>query len=249
MTIAEKLVTVAENTPKVFDAGKQAAYDAFWDLYQLSGNRYMWACAFSGSGWNKDTFYPKYNIVAQPYSLNMMFAFFGYPNGYAPLEPFDLEARLEECGVIMDLSKGTSTTHMFQEANISVVPELDFSNFGTLGYLCNNSKIQTFRKIKVSEKTKFTSNFNGCAALTNITFEGVIGQNGLDLQWSTKLSADSITSIINCLSTTTTGLTVTLSQAAVDAAFESSDGSNDGTGSEEWSRLVTIRNNWNISLV
>ena len=39
MSIAEKLVTVAENEQKVYDAGKQAEYDAFWDNYQVYGNR------------------------------------------------------------------------------------------------------------------------------------------------------------------------------------------------------------------
>ena len=39
MSIAEKLTTVAENVPKVYEAGKKAEYDAFWDKYQNNGKR------------------------------------------------------------------------------------------------------------------------------------------------------------------------------------------------------------------
>ncbi len=37
MSIAEKLQLIAENEQKVFDAGKQAEYDAFWDGFQSYG--------------------------------------------------------------------------------------------------------------------------------------------------------------------------------------------------------------------
>ena len=37
MSVADKLTTIVENEQKVYDAGKQAAYDWFWDRYQLDG--------------------------------------------------------------------------------------------------------------------------------------------------------------------------------------------------------------------
>lgn len=64
-----------------------------------------------------------------------------------------------------------------------------------------------------------------------------------------KLSKPSITSIINCLSTTTSGLTVTLSKTAVNNAFETSEGVADGSTSQEWLNLVATKTNWTISLV
>ena len=39
MSIADKLTTIAENEQKVFDAGKQAEYDEFWDSFQSKGTR------------------------------------------------------------------------------------------------------------------------------------------------------------------------------------------------------------------
>ena len=39
MSIAEKLQQIAENEQNVYDAGKKAQYDEFWDNYQNKGNR------------------------------------------------------------------------------------------------------------------------------------------------------------------------------------------------------------------
>ena len=50
------------------------------------------------------------------------------------------------------------------------------------------------------------------------------------------------------LSTTTTGLTVTFSKTAVDKAFETAEGANDGSTSPEWLALVATRPNWGIGL-
>ena len=72
MSIAEKLVTVAENQQKVFDAGKKAEYDRFWDAFQDYGNRTVYTNAFCYDGWNDEIYNPKYTI--RPTSCNTMFA-------------------------------------------------------------------------------------------------------------------------------------------------------------------------------
>ena len=64
MSIADKLYTVAENQQKVFDAGKKAEYDAFWDGYQQKGNRVSYAVCFAGAAWNDEVYNPKYPIVS-----------------------------------------------------------------------------------------------------------------------------------------------------------------------------------------
>ena len=106
---------------------------------------------------------------------------------------------------------------------------------------CNN--LHTIPKLIVKSTTTYTTPFTNCAALENITIEGTIGQNGFDVQYSTKLTKASITSIINALSITTSGLTVTLSATAVNNAFE---GGSTGT---EWLTLKATKSNWDISLV
>ena len=37
MSIADKLRLIANNVQKVFDGGRKAEYDAFWDSFQKNG--------------------------------------------------------------------------------------------------------------------------------------------------------------------------------------------------------------------
>ena len=118
------------------------------------------------------------------------------------------------------------------------------------GIFSNAKQLKTIRKIVLTSTTPISSNmFSNCTALENLTVEGVIGQNGFNVQSSSLLSRASIISIINALSTTTSGLTVTLSRAAVNSAFETSDGAADGSTSAEWSAIIGARSNWTISLI
>jgi exopolysaccharide biosynthesis predicted pyruvyltransferase EpsI len=100
---------------------------------------------------------------------------------------------------------------------------------------CTN--LVTIPSITVRESNTFSSWFNSCEKLQNVTFMGTIG-NSINLQWS-PLSKASIESIVGCLSTTTSGLSVTLAQTAVDATFTD----------EEWATLANTRPNWTINLV
>jgi hypothetical protein len=114
--------------------------------------------------------------------------------------------------------------------------------FGT----CEN--LVTIRKLIVEEKTSFTMAFDSCTSLENIVIEGTIGQNGFDVSWS-PLSKASLVSIVNALSSTTTGLTVTLRLDAVKKAFETSEGANDGMTSDEWLQLIATKPNWTINTI
>lgn len=60
MSIADKLTTIAENAEKVFDAGKTAEYDTFWDSFQRNGNKSSYWGAFAF--WKDDIYKPKYTI-------------------------------------------------------------------------------------------------------------------------------------------------------------------------------------------
>jgi hypothetical protein len=69
--------------------------------------------------------------------------------------------------------------------------------------------------------------FEKAQNLTHCIFQGEIAI-ALDLHWSTLLDKESILSFVNALSTTKSGLTTTLSLTAVNKAFETSEGVNDG---------------------
>lgn len=64
MSIAEKLTTVAENVPKVYEAGQQAERDNFWDVFQNKGRANGYIYAFSYNRFSDKTYNPTYNIVA-----------------------------------------------------------------------------------------------------------------------------------------------------------------------------------------
>ena len=138
----------------------------------------------------------------------------------------------------------------FLNSKVTRIPQLDFRHLGiNNGHSAfASSAITTVDKILVSETNKFSTNmFLDAVNLTSLTFEGVIGNN-LDLHWSTSLSKDSITNIVNTLSTTTTvRLTLTLSMEAVNKAFESQPGANDGTETDAWFALIDERLGWSIS--
>jgi hypothetical protein len=62
MTIAEKVLRAKSDFDEVYEAGKQAEYDAFWDELQDFGERPHYAYAFAFSGWNDKNYNPKYSI-------------------------------------------------------------------------------------------------------------------------------------------------------------------------------------------
>ena len=188
--IAEKLQVIAENEQRVFDAGKKTEWDNFWDAYQYNGKRIGYFCAFSGIGWNDKTFKPKYNMAVKGSALEM----------FMYCEVTDIVKSLNECGVTLDFSNADSCKNLFVYSKTKALPVLNFSksnNAEQFVMQCRN--LVTIEKIISNENLVFKNNaFKDCTALTNITFEGVIGQS-LDMSYSTALLVDSMKSIISCL--------------------------------------------------
>ena len=145
-----------------------------------------------------------------------------------------------------------NSMNAFGQSEVVRIGEVDLS-VGTGNYwqgtFAQCTKLHTIEKLVLSEKVYPLSSFVNCYELENLTIEGIIGQNDFNVQWSTKLSKESIISIINALSVTTSGLTVTLSKTAVNNAFETAKGNADGSTSEEWAALIATKQNWTISLV
>lgn len=67
------------------------------------------------------------------------------------------------------------------------------------------SNLKTIPCITTNATTSFSSTFNGCSALENITFDGVIGKTGISFSGCPLLTHDSLMSIINALETKTSG--------------------------------------------
>ena len=263
MTVAEKLTKIAKNEQKVYEAGydsgyteginkggyadgfeegKKAEYDAFWDAFQNYGNRNTYNYAFFQ--WGADTVHPKYKVVpTDASSLNQTFC----------------ESKLKKIeSAYFDFSQRPSGTYDANSAyfTCNACKELeeieDIGLFDSFKYCATFSwspKLHTIAKIRVAESTLFNGAFTGCAKLKNITIEGTIGQNGLDFSACKELSADNIINIIEHLSLTASGKTLTLSKAAVDKAFEESEGANNGSQTQDWEYWYGTKQTWTISLV
>lgn len=241
MSIAEKLTTIAENMREVHEAGKKSQYDEFWDAYQQNGTRTDYGYAFYHMhlGWNK-IFYPKYDI--KPTNASSMFQ-------YSTMSDFNLKERLEECGKVLDFSKVTSCSSCFNYANLTELPELNLTSLTSIPMMFYASNIIAIDKIilKSDGSQTFSSTFSNYTALENVVFEGVIGNN-ITLNTLTKLTKQSITSIINALSASTSGSTVTFSATAINNAFgiDVDDVSTYPEGSEFYN-LRNTKLNWNFS--
>lgn len=234
---------ISEGIEQGKEIGAQAEYDKLWNGVQNYGNRTNYEYAFFGESWNDNTFYPKYDmILGEGWSATSMFR-------TSPIA--NLKQRLEECGVRLDTSKCQAFNTVFYSSQILVIPTIDMSNaeYGTDGCFVNCWSLTTIEKIIFSEKTLIEKMFTNCGELQEVIFEGVIAKNGLDLQWSTKLSKASWQSIIGVLSANTSGLSMTGSLASVNKAFETSEGANDGSTSTEWLNLIATKPNWTIKLV
>ena len=152
MSITDKLVVIAENEQKVYDAGykkgkqeggdteaaynqgvedgKKAEYDAFWDAYQENGGRTVYGYAFAGNGWKTEVFSPKYNI--SPSSAAYMFTgFYGNRIGdvnYDIETGVNLDNVLNNLNVSLDFSNCTDFTSAFFQAHIRTLGTIDMSS-------------------------------------------------------------------------------------------------------------------------
>lgn len=218
-----------------FEAGKKAEYDAFWDAFQNFGDKRRYNYAFLGNGWTNETFNPKYPIIVEG-DASYMFDGCG-------LEDFDFV----EKGITLDLSGTNSLTYAFRSCwGIKRLGTIDCSGCSDLNRLFYSCRVETIDNFVVHESLSYSSTFAYTGKLVNLTISGVIGKKGFDVSACTLLSKASIENIINHLSTTTSGLTVTLSTVAVNKAFETSEGANDGVESAEWKTLKETKSNWNI---
>lgn len=233
---------VEEVYQKGVSDGEKSEYDRFWDNAQNYGEVSNNFCInlFSGKTWNDNTFKPKYNIKANGRADNL----------FAQTRITDLKSILEKQKVTLDMSECTNFYQFFYYSDVTKIPTIDASNATSLHAFCETTKkLEQIDKLIVTSKiTTAQYAFYNCLALKRVIFEGELCCGNLNMQYSTLLDKESLTSIVNTLSASTTGLTVTLSLVAVNNAFETSTGLADGSTSQEWLDLVATKSNWTIAL-
>ena len=238
------------------EAGKKSEYDAFWDAQQLNGNRREYSYFGAGVYIPSDIWLnPKYPFVLENTANNFMRDFntavsasYGGPGGHRA--PTDLS------GWEIDASSATESTDFFYNASVKNI-NVDLSNSNSLirAFCGSNRGLVNNITVKVSEKCAsfsqafyYNVNANYCTDVVRFAEGSVIAAGNLNLSYC-RQSKESLASVINALSYTTTGLTVTLRLAAVNTAFETSAGAADGSTSEEWLALAATKPNWTINLI
>ena len=188
----------------VYEAGQKAEHDKMWDVFQKNGNRTDYPNtigSFSGYAFTFDNFYPKYDIRPEG-NANQLFYAWTLESGNVI---GSLTQRLKDCGVVLDTSKATSLSNMFGYSCFTEIPTISFvsaissSANNIRSIFANNPYLKTIEKIIVTENTYYQSWFNGDTNLKNVTFEGVIGQNGLNFSPCKNLTYDSCHSIFTHL--------------------------------------------------
>ena len=244
MTIAEKLTEVAENVPKVYEAGKETQHTEFWNGVENSVKAKGYAYLFAGKGWNDTTFKPTFDIAPTGSANNLFYA----------SNISNIKQSLKDCGIKLDLSRATSATTAFNVTATTALPEIDLRNCTAHNSVFAwSGSLQSIDKVYFAEGVAVTSCFQDCGNLTHVMFGGTFASTGLDLQWSTRLDDESIVSIIDALSLETSGLSITLSKQAVNKAFgiDIDDESTymPGSAGEEFYFKICTKDNWTINYI
>lgn len=220
MSIAEKLTTVAENVPKVYEAGQQDVLKALSNNY----TRTEWQNAFRRSDFSGLSFPQTIKVT------NAYYMFTNYAGKYLP-GGFDFSGQ-----------NAHDMTHLCRyDTYLLVFPDMGIkaqNAYGGTWQFCES--LHTIEVVRCTEETTFSASFSGCYALKTITFEGTIGQN-IDFGVC-PLVKESILNVFEHLSGTASGKTATFKQLAVMENVGS-------PYEQEWLDLVATKPNWTISLV
>lgn len=225
----------AEKIDEVFDTAQKSQYDKFWDTLQQKGNRKDYEGAFGG--WHEDIFIPKYDI--KPTEASYMFR--GFAN------EIDMVEHLKKLGITLDFSNCQSFSNFLLWSQIKRLGIIDSRASNNITFYVA-LKLQTIDLLIIKDDGSTSMNFQDCNSLKQIVIQGVIGKN-LNMQWC-PLSKDSIISVVNALSQTTSNLTVTFKKTAVNNAFgiNVDNPSTYPEGSEFYS-LRNSKSNWTFSFV
>lgn len=235
-----ELNTSLEQTLYGTDTGGKSYYDEFWDSFQNEGDPKRYSYAFYG--WNRNIFYPKHDIICSS-NMGSMFHFFEQFDS----NPFDLSARLKECGVILDTSGATTGgSYVFYYTSFSKIPKIDLTGLSDgekLTYMFGeNFFLVEIEKLIVKEGNVFNVSFSDCTKLEKIEIEGVIGSI-FDIK-SSPLNKESIESIINHLSNNVVDTLILKKTAVINAFGENYENNAD------WLKITTpkITAGWTINL-
>ena len=202
MSFSDKVLQLKQDFDDVYEASRKEV----WKGITNNGTRVQYSNGFYY--WNLDYFYPCYDM--QPVNAGYMFA------STTNAIPIDLVERLEQCGVTLDFSQCTVMPRTFYSSDVSRIGTIDVRKSTALERTFASPYVRIIDKIIVKAENTFSYTFESSRELVEVRFEGEIGNN-IDFSVCTKLSHDSLMSIINHLESKTSG-TFTLTIGATNLA-------------------------------
>jgi hypothetical protein len=215
MSIAEKLTTIAENEPKVYEAGKKAENDRFWDDVTNKGQRADFSKGFAY--WGAEYIRPNRKIIPTA-NASAAQTFSGCPNlKKIEADYFDFSQKTKGTGW------QTGYYYTFYNCpNLEEIEDIGLSPDHSYSTTFSNPKLHTIANITVDKNTQFSGTFDYCYALRHLGIYGTIGQNGFNVRWS-PLDSDSVSRIVGALEdksedTSGTDWVITLGPANIETA-------------------------------
>lgn len=246
-TGALSLDDMADKIPEVYNkgyadgkaqGGDGDSYDEYWDIMQINGNRINYDGGFAH--WVEKYFKPKYDM--KPSSACYIFSRFN-----KDIKEIDMVEHLKKYNVTLDFSACTNFTNFLMYSFVSRLGTVDTRAASAVNFYIAY-RLKTIDSLILKDDGTQTFNFVMCSYLENITITGIIGQN-INLG-DCPLLKDSIISVINALSTTTSKKTVTFKKTAINNAFgiNIDDESTYPEGSEFYN-LRNSKTNWTFNYV
>ena len=172
MDIAERALQLKSDIDSVYDAGKKSENDRFWEEFQQGGERKDYNNAFRN--WGSEYLRPKYKVkVANRLYYQYMFC-----------QCQNLKKVESEYFSFSLPSNVSQTDHAYGHRSLfeSCVKLEEVEDLGLRAaiYYRTWRDCSSLRKISVVrslKETVYTTPFTGCTSLTDITFEGEIGQS------------------------------------------------------------------------
>ena len=157
--------------------------------YERTSFRY----GFFGSGWNDTTFNPHVTICPTDARYMFQYTSVSYVNSS-----------------MVDLTKCSEIRNMFQNSDVVEV-ELDVTSPVSLDYTFNNCAKLKKVSLTIDAGNTFTANtFSMSSNIAELYLTGSLGKNGLNISNLTKITKDSIWSVLRVCNIPGSSITVTL---------------------------------------
>lgn len=237
MSIAEKFEVIAD---AVYDKGIANRDEFIWNAFTDSGSRVNYHNAFQYSNWSG---YKFIKPVKPTGYISQMF--------YSCQNMTSLPENLDFSEIATASSNADTYTYrrsVFAYCNkLEVIPDLNMRAIGGIEQWFQYSRVlHTIELIRVHRNTIYDGAFISCNSLTEIRFDGEIGQN-ISFADSPKLSVASIVNIIEHLSDSQSA-TLTLKTAAKENMSFPYTSPQTNVTYNSWDELVATKSAWTISL-